>query len=1093
MFTISRAQHDGFPVRQSLLAPKATFGRRTATSSTKAQMDFGALKHTGSTMGSRRQAWYTLLLRFTPDCRVLSSLVGRLFDVPPQPNSPPDNVFNPGRPAKDLKTRTDFGTSEGFPLLPKAQLGFMNMFAIPLFQGVADLWLDWVNFEAYTCRPTVENRSDGLQGENCILYWRCSSQWDQVMSKIFTLLTMALQVPLVLGDSISSSPRIADLSSSQWTLSNPAMGISVPARFPSYAHLDLYANHVIEDPEYALNEFNFRWIWKQNWTYTTQIEDISSDYDQTFLLFQGLDTFTTIELCGQHVAYTNNQFRQYHFNVTDVLAQCKGPLTLALNFGSAPKITEAISKEPGQPDWASDTNVGSPFVIPHREFMRKEQNDFGWDWGPAFAPAGPWQPAFVVQLNREQQHVHPRNVLIDIYREGQRNNLIPDQSRPWVVNASIDYIGEPIENPSLTFIFKDAMNQTVVDGSMRNVNSSPGVVTGMTTISDDAVDLWWPIGMGPQTLYSLTVEVSDPNNNTLASVTRRVGFRTIVLNELPVPEEEIATGVAPGNHWHFEINGRPFFAKGSNFIPPDVFWPRVTPQRIRSLFDAVVAGNQNMLRVWASGAYSPDYMYEIADEMGILLWSEFQFGDALYPVDKAFLNNVYEEAVYQVRRVNHHPSLAYWAGGNELEILQLYLAKKAALAKFPRIRADYETLFLSTLFPAVFENSRSISYAPSSTSNGFLSLNFTDAPYMPQRYDKLEPGHIYGETDDYNYDSSVAFDTSIYPVGRFANEFGYHSMPALQTWQRYALPPGGLDLNYPATSEGMVEMTLAAERWYPTPMKTDSIANFSAWCWTTQVFQADYYGSQIQFYRRGSGLPQRTLGSLYWQLEDQWAAPTWAGIDRAGRWKILHYRAKDLYSNVIVSPFWNATTRVLELWVTSDLWEEVYGTVDARWYTWEGEEVNLDGGLRGKEVAVGALNSTKVFATTLDENASNLILRANITVNGKLPNAKEATTFHHTNWFHATPLSRAKLVDPGLKLTHEDEDGVFIVTATSGVSAWTWLDTPAGVVVAFDDNGFWLGKEETRRLGYRVIEDDTGGDWIGKVTIQSLWNNTMAD
>ena len=29
-----------------------------------------------------------------------------LTDVPPQPNSPPDNVFNPGRPAEDLKTRS---------------------------------------------------------------------------------------------------------------------------------------------------------------------------------------------------------------------------------------------------------------------------------------------------------------------------------------------------------------------------------------------------------------------------------------------------------------------------------------------------------------------------------------------------------------------------------------------------------------------------------------------------------------------------------------------------------------------------------------------------------------------------------------------------------------------------------------------------------------------------------------------------------------------------------------------------------------------------------------------------------------------------
>ena len=37
---------------------------------------------------------------------LLGHLRYRLTDVPPQPNSPPDNVFNPGRPAKDLKTRS---------------------------------------------------------------------------------------------------------------------------------------------------------------------------------------------------------------------------------------------------------------------------------------------------------------------------------------------------------------------------------------------------------------------------------------------------------------------------------------------------------------------------------------------------------------------------------------------------------------------------------------------------------------------------------------------------------------------------------------------------------------------------------------------------------------------------------------------------------------------------------------------------------------------------------------------------------------------------------------------------------------------------
>lgn len=101
------------------------------------------------------------------------------------------------------------------------------------------------------------------------------------MYTLFALLAaMALQVPLALGDMIASGtprPGIFDLSASKWTLSNPAMDISIPASFPSYAHVDLYASQVIGNPEYGLNDFNLRWIWKQNWTYTTNIPDMYVD------------------------------------------------------------------------------------------------------------------------------------------------------------------------------------------------------------------------------------------------------------------------------------------------------------------------------------------------------------------------------------------------------------------------------------------------------------------------------------------------------------------------------------------------------------------------------------------------------------------------------------------------------------------------------------------------------------------------------------------------------------------------------------------------------------------------------------------------
>lgn len=832
----------------------------------------------------------------------------------------------------------------------------------------------------------------------------------------------------------------------------------------------------------------------------------------TYLLFQGLDTFTSIELCGQHVASTNNQFRQYYFDVTQILLHCSSLPSLSINFGSAPLIAQQIANEPGQETWPFGTEI--PFEIPNRQFLRKEQNDFGWDWGPAYAPAGPWLPGYVVQQQSNQ--VYPRNVLVDIYRQGQRNNMIPDQGQPWVLNASVDVVGQLPNKASITYTLKDVSNTTLMNGLLEQANQTSSVISASTTIPNGAVDLWWPVGMGPQTLYYITLDVKSPSNQTLASVTRRIGFRTIVLNELPVLQDQIAQGIAPGNNWHFEINGHPFYAKGSNFIPPDVFWPRVNSSTIRTLFNSVVAGNQNMLRVWSSGAYSPDFIYDIADELGILLWSEFEFGDALYPVNQEFLDNVWEEAVYQVRRVNHHPSLAYWAGGNELENLELPTAQKSDPQRYPQLLAEYEKLFLTTLFPAVFENSRSISYAPSSTSNGFISLNFTSAPYFQERYQNVSGG-IYGETDYYNYNSLVAFNTSAYPIGRFSNEFGYHSMPSLQTWRDYIpddqfefnstyvvlrnrhYPPGSLNTsNYYNTSLGMGEMTLAAQRWYPTPDKADNVANFSAWCWTTQLFQAEYYGSQIQFYRRGSGLPQRTLGSLYWQLEDQWAAPTWAGIEVSGRWQVLHYRAKDLYSSVIISPFHNQTTTAFEIWVTSDLWVTANGTFDASWYFYNGSQIQGLRGLQGQQVTVGALNSTRVYDTNLSQelgsiNFAHVVMRMNVTVTGRLPNQNQTTTFAHTNWFHASPLSQAHLVDPGLTTSHDSSTRSFTVTATRGVSAWTWLDYPAGAVVVFSENGFWLGKGESKRLTYNVSRDSTGGHWLDSVTVQSLWNNTLSE
>lgn len=184
------------------------------------------------------------------------------------------------------------------------------------------------------------------------------------------------------------SQNIVSLVGSDWTLSNDALNISVPAELPSYAQLDLYANQVIGDPLYGTNNFNLRWIVWSNWTYTSApIQGLSSNASSTWLLFNGLDTFASIEFCGEHVAATNNQFRQYWFDVSDILKSCRSQdRILSINFGSAANIANDIANEPGQETWPYGIDQLYQFI--NRWFVRKEQSDFGWDWGPAFVPAG---------------------------------------------------------------------------------------------------------------------------------------------------------------------------------------------------------------------------------------------------------------------------------------------------------------------------------------------------------------------------------------------------------------------------------------------------------------------------------------------------------------------------------------------------------------------------------------------------------------------------------------------------------------------------------------------------------------------------------
>lgn len=378
-----------------------------------------------------------------------------------------------------------------------------------------------------------------------------------------TLLAILSLVPSIIAS------NVLDLSNQTWTLQSQPYNISVAGRVPSHVHLDLFDSQVIGDPYYGLNDFDLRWVAWADWNYTSKVAGLESvgqgTNASTYLLFNGLDTIADIWLCGEAVASTNNQFRQYFFDVSDILASCPSDTTapeLSVQFFSAPGTAYDLASQPGAETWP--WGVENLFEFQHRPFIRKEQSDFGWDWGPAFAPAGIWQKAWIVQLDPGELQV--RNSIYDIYRRDQLPNLPPDQGADWVLNASIDVLNTIPEGASMRYRITDSTTkETISRGDLMNVTNAGDVITGTTILGGDDYDLWWPNGLGEQNLYNITVEVVSATNEVLATVNKRTGFRTIVLNEGEITEEQLSQGIAPGNNckffkplltpqWHMESN-----------------------------------------------------------------------------------------------------------------------------------------------------------------------------------------------------------------------------------------------------------------------------------------------------------------------------------------------------------------------------------------------------------------------------------------------------------------------------------------------------------------------------------------------------------
>jgi len=324
---------------------------------------------------------------------------------------------------------------------------------------------------------------------------------------------------LLLLFSAQSCAQVFDLDlGGTWQLHNANGSVKAEGQVPGEVFTDLMVAKVLGDPYYRFNDILYRWVGMDNWTYTRSFvapNEWSQNGHKIILWMEGIDTVADIFINGAKVQSTDNMFRRYQVDIGHVIKP--GQNTIQVSFTSASTYADRKMKEYPYSVRASDPFMGVAHGVYNRNFIRKEQSSFGWDWGPAFIPQGIYKPIGIRVV---------RYATID-YAVPAIERLNKDNTA-WKVNVSV-VIDSNVE---------DIVHVVAQIEGQAEVNQQHQVVKGKNTlhitIQVNNPRLWWPRGYGSASLYDLTVKLQDKQGSQIDSLLHKIGFRTVRLVTDPV-------------------------------------------------------------------------------------------------------------------------------------------------------------------------------------------------------------------------------------------------------------------------------------------------------------------------------------------------------------------------------------------------------------------------------------------------------------------------------------------------------------------------------------------------------------------------------
>lgn len=325
-----------------------------------------------------------------------------------------------------------------------------------------------------------------------------------------------------------------------------------------------------------------------------------------------------------------------------------------------------------------------------------------------------------------------------------------------------------------------------------------------------------------------------------------------------------------GTSFYFTVNNKPVFMKGANWVPADVFLPRIGNDKYRSLLLAAKEANFNMLRVWGGGIYEDDYFYELCDSLGIFVWQDFMFAGAMYAADEKSIENIKQEAIDNLLRLRKHKCIVLWCGNNEIDEAwhnwgwqkQFHISSSDSV----KLWNDYQKIFNELLPSLVKQYDSGRQYIASSPLYGWgkqKSMTHGDSHYW---------GMWWG------MDSIQIMQKKI---PRFMSEYGMQAMPNMESILQFTI---NADLD---TASAVMKIHQKHPTGYSTLqkyllMEKLPVHNFTSFINATQELQSRALVTAIRSQRNSNG---RCMGSLLWQFNDCWPVCSWSIIDYYGRKK----------------------------------------------------------------------------------------------------------------------------------------------------------------------------------------------------------------